>query len=182
MEDRRSQRLIIFLVGWLLSAGVLWSAEVYALSLPLTAGLLALPWMLAWPLSSLAARGQEAVRLDLTKIAVQGRLRTEHYSTGAPIVRQGDVAEHFYILTSGHAKVYVDDEYGSRTEVAELVPGQFFGEVGLLTTGVRMATVEAADELDVLVLDKEAFADIVNNAGVASDHIREVAEQRTSMG
>ena len=165
-------------IGWLLSTGVFWSAHVYEFSLVLTLFLSILPWALAGAAMSLANRTRPAVELDLSKIALQGGLRPQHFSGGDSIIRQGDVAEHFYIITSGRVRVLIDDEYGSRTEVAELVAGQFFGEVGLIEDSVRTATVEAVEELDVLVMDKSSFADLMTHSGVASEHIRSVADQR----
>jgi CRP-like cAMP-binding protein len=170
--------ITIFGIGCLLSIGVLWSANVYGLS-PFVAVLLSvLPWALACAAINVATRSSPVVELDLAKIVLQGKLLSRHFSGGDCVIRQGDEASHFYIITSGRARVLKDDEYGSRIEVAELGVGQFFGEVGLLTGSVRTATVEAVDDLDVLVMDKRIFADLVGQAGAASEYIRGVAHQR----
>ena len=58
---------------------------------------------------------------------------------GEPLVTQGDPAGDFYVLLDGFAGVFQD---GRR--LIELRPGDFFGEVGLLETGVRTASVIAS--------------------------------------
>ena len=57
---------------------------------------------------------------------------------GAVLTRQGEYAREFFIILEGAAAVVRDDQ-----RVATLGPGDFFGEVGLLSTTWRVATVEA---------------------------------------
>ena len=71
------------------------------------------------------------------------------FNAGQTIVREGDPARLFFVLTSGTASVLlnvVDTGAGShKVRVASIGPGMSFGEMALLDGGVRSADV-VADE------------------------------------
>ena len=66
---------------------------------------------------------------------------------GKDIVTQGSLGHEFYLIVDGKAEVSRDG-----TTVAELGPGQYFGELALLDGAVRNATVTATEPTDLLVL------------------------------
>ncbi len=169
----------VCIIGWWLSAGVVWSAEVYEFSAIVAALLVMLPWALAGGAFALMSSAPADVQVDVMKMALQGELRSEHFDRGDTVLRQGEAAGHFYIITRGRAVVLVDDDEYSQTEVGELMVGQFFGETGLLTGGSRSATVRASEPLDVLVMDKAAFSRIIDSDADLSARIRRISVQRT---
>ena len=60
--------------------------------------------------------------------------------------------------------------------------GQFFGEMALLTGEPRAATVVAASDVDVFVLDKNGFQDIIAaNPAIAVDMSGILAERREAL-
>jgi CRP-like cAMP-binding protein len=60
--------------------------------------------------------------------------------------------------------------------------GQFFGEMALLTGEPRTATVVAASDVDVFVLDKSGFQDIIAaNPAIAVDMSSLLAERREAL-
>ena len=61
-----------------------------------------------------------------------------HAEQGDVLVREGDYSYQFVAIEEGTARVTRDGE-----TVAELGPGDFFGEIGLLEKSFRTATVEA---------------------------------------
>jgi len=60
------------------------------------------------------------------------------FATGRTIVRQGEVGTGFFLVTEGRTRVVRDGE-----TIAELGPGDFFGELSLLDGEPRIATVVA---------------------------------------
>lgn len=58
----------------------------------------------------------------------------------------------FYIILAGKAEVYHRNH-----KIAQLLPGQFIGEVGFICKEPRSATVKSAEEMVVMKLDYEAF-------------------------
>jgi CRP-like cAMP-binding protein len=60
------------------------------------------------------------------------------FPEGRAIVRQGEVGTGFFLITTGRARVVRDG-----ATIAELGPGDFFGELSLLDREPRIATVTA---------------------------------------
>lgn len=80
--------------------------------------------------------------------AVAAVLEDASFPRGARVIRQGFEGEAFYVITDGEAAVQIDGQ-----ERARLHPGDFFGEVSILTGGATAADVVAAtDELRCAVL------------------------------
>ena len=92
---------------------------------------------------------------DEVLAAVAGAIAVEHFEPGATIVQEGDPGESMYILVDGNAQAAVHGEV-----VAHFGAGDYFGEVALITSQPRMATVLCDTRTQCLVLDKSAF-DIV---------------------
>ncbi len=70
---------------------------------------------------------------------------------GARVVRQGERGSSMFIIVLGKVHVVVTDPLKNRGEplqVATLLPGDFFGEIALITGDVRRATVMAPYEGD----------------------------------
>jgi drug/metabolite transporter (DMT)-like permease len=72
---------------------------------------------------------------------------------GTAIVRQGEPGDGFFVIERGRATVARDQR-----ELAELGPGDFFGELALLNGGARTASVVAASHLRVRVISRRQFA------------------------
>lgn len=84
-------------------------------------------------------------------------LAEERFTDGATICTQGDEGDYFYIVKEGNAVCYQADSTGGQKVVANLSPGNYFGEIALLTSKPRQATVKAKGTLVVLSLDRATF-------------------------
>jgi hypothetical protein len=71
---------------------------------------------------------------------------------GTPLIREGEPGDRYYVLVSGSVVVTRDGR-----EVNRLGPGDGFGEVALLHTYRRTATVTALEDLEVLAVDRGPF-------------------------
>jgi hypothetical protein len=109
---------------------------------------------------------------DLTqqeRVSVTAQLDPFRFNPGDVIVKEGDKADRFYIITNGEVEV-VRKGAGGDEQVAKLGPGQFFGEIGLLTGKPRIATVRALKDTEVMSLDQSEFAMLVTRShGGAAD-------------
>lgn len=150
-----------------LVAPVLVSTSGLAGAMILTGALLTLTPVLAWRwlsrLDGLASGRTEDVvllrrvplfaalsQVSLERLA-QGA-RTADVGAGEVIVRQGEPGDLFYVLAEGQAVVSRDGQ-----NVRRLGPADSFGEIALLETKARTATVTAAAPTRLLVLARDAF-------------------------
>lgn len=93
---------------------------------------------------------------------------------GTELVRQGEFAYEFFIIDDGTAEVMRDGE-----RIAELGPGDFLGEMGIVGKVVRNATVVTTSPARVIVMTEQALRSLVRtNPGVA-DRITAVVEERS---
>jgi CRP-like cAMP-binding protein len=80
---------------------------------------------------------------------------------GAVIVHQGDTADAFYVVVDGRTEVLRDGPAGVQ-QVAEIGPGEFFGEAGLLRALPRSATVRARERAELLRVTRVGFDALVS--------------------
>ena len=84
-------------------------------------------------------------------------------AAGKEIVAEGALGHDFYMILDGQATVT-----RAGTEVATLGPGQFFGEMAVLSGAPRNATVIATAPTKLLVLGQREFAAVLDSSpGVA---------------
>jgi small-conductance mechanosensitive channel/CRP-like cAMP-binding protein len=104
------------------------------------------------------------------------------FAAGETITRQGAVAHWLYMLLRGEAAVRIEDADGNEQEVAKLEPGQFFGEMSLLTGARRSATIVALTDVDCYRLDRAAFKELLDRRPEVADHLADVlAERRVTL-
>jgi len=73
------------------------------------------------------------------------------------IVRQGDEADALYFVEDGEVEVRSRGADGSSTPVATMGAGDYFGEIGVLTGGARLADVVAISPTRLLRLSKDDY-------------------------
>jgi CRP/FNR family transcriptional regulator, cyclic AMP receptor protein len=77
---------------------------------------------------------------ELQQIA--NSMKQRRFSAGQQIAVEGESGVGFFVIEDGQAKVTVGGD-----EVRTLGPGDYFGEVALITQGARTATVTADTDL-----------------------------------
>src|SRR6185436_2160830 len=81
---------------------------------------------------------------------------------GDTVCRQGEPGDCLFVLTAGRLGIHVQDATGGISRrIDGLGPGDFFGEMALLTGEPRSATVLAEARCRVLRLDRERFEALV---------------------
>jgi NADH dehydrogenase len=95
---------------------------------------------------------------DLVQLRVQRteRVAHAHYEPGQEIIRQGDLADMFYVIARGKVEV-VRHDGKQEVRLACLGAGESFGEIGLLQHRRRTATVRATESTDVIALGRGDF-------------------------
>lgn len=100
-------------------------------------------------------------RYERAKIA--DALESEMFMPDEPIVRQSEPGDKFYIIEAGEVVVTITADDTTR-EVGRLHSGDYFGELALLSSSARAATVTAADMVSCAVLDRDAFERLLGSA------------------
>jgi CRP-like cAMP-binding protein len=94
-------------------------------------------------------------REALIEILSSTELRS--FDEGDIIVTEGETGSSLFLIVDGTVKVFTRTETGSNVPLAELSPGDFFGEVSLLTGKPRTATITARSEVTAIELDRTNF-------------------------
>ena len=105
--------------------------------------------------------------------------RLERYTAGERLVRQGDGGGSLFVLRSGEVRVERTEPDGEARELARLAVGSFFGELGLLTGEPRSASVLALSEVEVVVVEKEAFTPLLQEDSLLVRALSEALEARS---
>ncbi len=88
------------------------------------------------------------------------KMVARRFPAGSAILREGEPGDALYLITDGQVEVETRDEMGERVSLAVLGAGDFFGEVSLLTSVPRTATVRALSDLEALELSREALVSL----------------------
>ncbi|MAT98492.1 MAG: hypothetical protein CL608_15210 [Anaerolineaceae bacterium] len=110
-----------------------------------------------------------------TETAVES---TEQYDAGDHIIRQGEQPERFYVIVEGFVKVTHIDAGGKEHVVDYLTAGDYFGEIGLLEGGERIATVTALTHVKVVSFDRNTFRRWMQQSPSSQDDIAQTAARR----
>jgi MFS family permease len=104
------------------------------------------------------------------------RMTPRTVAVGMQIVTEGEVGETFYVLSSGSVEV---SQHGA--PLHRLEPGESFGEIALLRNVPRTASVRAVDEVEVMVLERDAFLAVVAGDRLSRAAADEVVQRRLAL-
>jgi glucose-6-phosphate 1-dehydrogenase len=104
-------------------------------------------------------------------------LRSRQVRAGDLIIRKGEIGREMYLLTRGEVEVL--DDAGQ--VVKRLKDGDIFGEIAVLLSKPRTATVRAATPCDLFVLDKTDFGRILRDHQQFADSVAKVARERFNL-
>ncbi|KAI9883444.1 MAG: DNA mismatch repair protein [Watsoniomyces obsoletus] len=110
--------------------------------------------------------------------AIGTHLRPQMHSTHDYIVTEGDEAKAMYWLVRGAVAVTSRD---GESTYAELKPGAFFGEIGILMDIPRTATIVARTKCLLVVLKKEDLRKELPRFPEVEQTIREEAQERLTI-
>ncbi|KAM0217774.1 hypothetical protein ACHAPA_001356 [Fusarium lateritium] len=111
-------------------------------------------------------------------VAIGNHLKPQIQSPNDHIVTEGDEAKAMYWLVRGVVAVTSRD---GEAVYAELNPGSFFGEIGVLMQMPRTATIVARTKCLLLVLKKEDLHTVIPRFPEMEKAIREEAQERLNL-
>jgi N-acyl-L-homoserine lactone synthetase len=101
----------------------------------------------------------------------------QFHAAGDVVFHRGEGGSTAYVIVSGKAAVL--DARGRA--VAQLDPGELFGELALLSTCPRTSTVRAETDLDLMVLERSVLRSQLRENPVAADHMLELLANRLAV-
>jgi len=97
------------------------------------------------------------------------------FTPGDYVFKQGDVGDSMYFISRGSVEVVSKD---GKTVYATLAEGNFFGEIALLLSMPRTASIRAVDYIDVYTLSKNKLEHVLDNFPEFKEHIHDLANKR----
>jgi carbon-monoxide dehydrogenase iron sulfur subunit len=109
---------------------------------------------------------------------IQEILLEKTYPADEVIFRENDPPDAVYAILKGTVRVYRRTEYGKDITLAYLSHGDFFGELGLIESVPRSATVVTSDECKLLVIRKDDFQELLKENAAISFNMLKVLSHR----
>jgi len=106
---------------------------------------------------------------------IVGKSIRESHTTGARIINEGEPGSKFYFIQSGRVII---QKSGEEQPLATLGPGDYFGEIALLTDTPRSASVSCVEACTLLALDKDSFRGVMSLDFAVTVEMEKVAERR----
>src|SRR5436190_14452919 len=114
-------------------------------------------------------------RLDKAQLEEVARRADEiDVEAGKRLVSQGHFGYEFFVIENGTAEVVRGAEH-----LADLGPGDFFGEMALLGDTTRNADVVASSPMTAMVMTDAAFRSLARKMPDVAEKIRDKCRQRS---
>lgn len=106
-------------------------------------------------------------------------LRYRDITTGEVVIHQGDPGDSMFVLSEGLLRVLIDPRsHGAPICAAFISPGEFFGEMSLLTGEARSATIQVESSGRMYELRKDCLSDLFRRQPQLLDSISQVVAER----
>jgi len=130
----------------------------------------------------LSHEAESLSRVSLFKRLEPGELETlaaevdqVNFKAGETIFNESDKGDALYVVDSGSVRIWVLDEDVKPVTLAELKPGDFFGELAVLDRGARSTNATAIADTALHPLSSDDFQDfLMKHPDVAIDVICEI--------
>src|SRR3982075_1756528 len=117
---------------------------------------------------------------ELTRIA--RLLKERKISENEEIFAQGETGDGMYVILQGRVRIATTDNFGRERVLAFYGPGEFFGDMAVLTAAPRSASASASTNLRLLQLRKDDFDMLVaTSVGIMRGMLRVMVERQTTM-
>jgi CRP/FNR family cyclic AMP-dependent transcriptional regulator len=97
--------------------------------------------------------------------ALMPSIQRRTYLPRSSIVRVGDSADGLYLITTGSARVIIENGDSREFVVSVLRANDFFGEIGLMDAGPSSVTVESRERCEVLHIPRKRFLECLQKNG-----------------
>src|SRR5216683_841158 len=109
---------------------------------------------------------------------IVARLRPVSYEHGTRILERGVWHGQLYIIASGQVSVLLQEDNGASARVAQLGPGECFGEMSLITGEAPSATVRAEQNTALWALPQSDFLTLIGSCPTLLQNINAILSLR----
>lgn len=111
---------------------------------------------------------------DDALLKIVGASSNLSWRAGGLVFERGTPGDALYIVLSGEVAIVENDG----AEVTRVGPGDFFGEVSLLTDTSHSLTARAQADSELMVLPKESLQELLEGNRELDDYFRRKVEER----
>ncbi|MFC1609954.1 cyclic nucleotide-binding domain-containing protein [Myxococcota bacterium] len=115
---------------------------------------------------------------DETRNSLIGRFQRQGFGANDTIIQQGQPGTGLYVIATGEVEVTVTKDDGEKVVVANLNPGEVFGEISLLKHQPTTATVRARNGVGVLFLPRDEFQEVLDETPSVREYLQSLSEDR----
>lgn len=109
---------------------------------------------------------QDLLEAELHTLAQHSIVK--HYKKNTVIVNKGDETSSLYIVLEGTLNAFVDDEQGKELILSNIGVGESFGELSLLSSSSRSASVISTTSCQLAIISKQIFMEcLTKNPSIA---------------
>lgn len=98
---------------------------------------------------------------DLEKISQHASTRS--FPKNTVVINEGDDTDSLYLIDKGSVKVYLSDNNGKEVIINTLETGEYFGELAILSSGKRSASVMTLENTTLSLINKNNFKNLLLN-------------------
>jgi MinD-like ATPase involved in chromosome partitioning or flagellar assembly len=110
--------------------------------------------------------------------ALARQMQPSQTAKGTDVIKQGQVGDSMFIIERGRCEVTVEESPGHAITIAFLGPGDFFGEMALISEETRTATVRTLEDSVLLVLDRKTLYSTLPPESDAIIELTKLVDQR----
>ena len=114
---------------------------------------------------------------DITQVRIfrHAQVTREHFEPGEEIIRQGDIGDRIYFLIDGEVDVLIDGKLDNT-----LGAGSVFGEIALMNSSPRTATIRARSSVNLATVRRDTFHTLVAHFPGVKAAMKELLDRRTA--
>jgi MinD-like ATPase involved in chromosome partitioning or flagellar assembly len=110
--------------------------------------------------------------------ALSRQMRPVPVRKGTEVIHQGDNGDSMFIIASGRCEVTVEESPGHSITIAFLGPGDFFGEMALISEETRTASVRTLEDCHLLELSRMTLYETLPADSDAIIELTKLVDQR----
>jgi CRP-like cAMP-binding protein len=95
------------------------------------------------------------------------------YPAGTVIIKEGDEGNHMYVVLEGELVISLKNK-----TLASSLPGEIVGEMALINSDIRSATVTAKTDCRLALIDQASFRSLLQYVPEFSQHVMSVLANR----